>query len=508
MSINAVVPDGSSVSNVGQQGVRSRAAQIFKGALQLRRCFKMSHLGKYSSERVKKLNSYCQNTPLLRVILVEVLIPWPALLLELVAECIPLQNPTDGWKRNYGAWCRLWLVIAATSAGSLFEVRASTPELTYAKIVGITMGTACGSTSMMILVASVWMYPIPFSIFLSGILGAPFLVGLFIISIKMDERNINSKLDNKLNQKMLLVVAQLIPAAVYLTFSVVFTRSTPHLRFGLLLLLPTIKLILKRMIARLASNDKESIPAVVVFSVDVFDGLYTSICMQSSDSWATALFIIGMSFFYTMSCVLEINRAARALHSLGTTNILLPWRKQLSSRISLAGSARCRTVTRNANCQVHVQTTPPEQSIEVPRSVNTSYSAQPASVSEIKASKLLFYLEYQVLSAYIKGAIPLVYATYLMILVNLPSAQFYPHARDLTPSQLQTTVGSIVAYAIVEFLSFAWLQIVVERKLGFSLLYQLAFVLETEMELIQGRLFVWIIILLQFSLVHFGTLIL
>ncbi|KAE9245721.1 hypothetical protein PF002_g7110 [Phytophthora fragariae] len=53
-------------------------------------------------------------------------------------------------------------------------------------------------------------------------------------------------------------------------------------------------------------------------------------------------------------------------------------------------------------------------------------------------------------------------------------------------------------------LSLVWLHIVVKRKLGFSLFYQLAFVLETETELLQGRLFVWIVFLLQFPLVHYG----
>lgn len=41
--------------------------------------------------------------------------------------------------------------------------------------------------------------------------------------------------------------------------------------------------------------------------------------------------------------------------------------------------------------------------------------------------------------------------------------------------------------------------------LGFSLLYQLAFVLETEAELLQGQLFVWIVVLLLLTLVHYGS---
>ncbi|ETK72265.1 hypothetical protein L915_20602, partial [Phytophthora nicotianae] len=102
-------------------------------------------------------------TPLIRVLLVEILMPWPALLCELLAESIPLQDPALGWKANHGAWCRLWITIASGSAGSLFQVRASTPELSYQKMLGITIGTACGATSTTILIASLWVFPVPFA---------------------------------------------------------------------------------------------------------------------------------------------------------------------------------------------------------------------------------------------------------------------------------------------------------------------------------------------------------
>ncbi|KAG6968046.1 hypothetical protein JG688_00006005 [Phytophthora aleatoria] len=120
------------------------------------------------------------------------------------------------------------------------------------------------------------------------------------------------------------------------------------------------------------------------------------------------------------------------------------------------------------------------------------------------SAKLLFHLEYRALGGYTEAVIPLLYAAYLSILFHLPSAKYYPHSRSLTPDQLQTTVGSIVAYAVTEILALVWLHVIVKRKLGFSLLYQLAFALETEMEQLQGRLFVWIVVLLQLPLVHFG----
>ncbi|EGZ30195.1 hypothetical protein PHYSODRAFT_435654, partial [Phytophthora sojae] len=79
-----------------------------------------------------------------------------------------------------------------------------------------------------------------------------------------------------------------------------------------------------------------------------------------------------------------------------------------------------------------------------------------------------------------------------------------PYTRELPLGQLQTTLSSIVAYVLTELLSLVSLQIIVRRKLGLSLLHQLAFVLETEVGSLQGRLITWIVILFQLPLVHFG----
>ncbi|POM79273.1 Hypothetical protein PHPALM_3101 [Phytophthora palmivora] len=117
--------------------------------------------------------------------------------------------------------------------------------------------------------------------------------------------------------------------------------------------------------------------------------------------------------------------------------------------------------------------------------------------------EILFQLEYRVLVGYIEAVIPLMYASYLSILVCTPSAKYYPQSRSLSADQLQTTIRCILIYATSEILSLVWFHGIVKHKLGFSLLFNLAFVLETEVEQIQSRLFVWIILLLQLPLEHF-----
>ncbi|KAG6962276.1 hypothetical protein JG687_00007244 [Phytophthora cactorum] len=71
------------------------------------------------------------------------------------------------------------------------------------------------------------------------------------------------------------------------------------------------KLFLKHHVAHLVSDNPESIPSVVVFTVDVLNGLYSSICMQSSGTWLTSTLMILMNITFTVLSTSEINRAAK-----------------------------------------------------------------------------------------------------------------------------------------------------------------------------------------------------
>ncbi|KAG6954505.1 hypothetical protein JG687_00011775 [Phytophthora cactorum] len=73
--------------------------------------------------------------------------------------------------------------------------------------------------------------------------------------------------------------------------------------------------------------------------------------------------------------------------------------------------------------------------------------------------------------------VPILYALYLAVLFHLDVAAYYPHTATMTTSKLKETVTNILIYAALE------------RKFGFSPLFQLAFVLETQPPAIQGHLF-------------------
>ncbi|KAG6950334.1 hypothetical protein JG688_00014204 [Phytophthora aleatoria] len=68
------------------------------------------------------------------------------------------------------------------------------------------------------------------------------------------------------------------------------------------------------------------------------------------------------------------------------------------------------------------------------------------------------------------------------------------------------SVVNLLVFAVLEVGSFIFLNIFLQSKCAFSPLYQLAFVLETQMCPVQVHLFVALIILLQYELFHLGEI--
>ncbi|POM67650.1 Hypothetical protein PHPALM_16310 [Phytophthora palmivora] len=121
------------------------------------------------------------------------------------------------------------------------------------------------------------------------------------------------------------------------------------------------------------------------------------------------------------------------------------------------------------------------------------------------ALQSLFHSEYVLMAEYIEFIIPVLYALYLTVLAHLDVAAYYPHTASMTISKLNDTVTSILIYGALEFIAFGALLILLKRKFGYSPLYQLAFVLESQAPAIQGHLFLWTISILQITLVHYGA---
>lgn len=74
----------------------------------------------------------------------------------------------------------------------------------------------------------------------------------------------------------------------------------------------------------------------------------------------------------------------------------------------------------------------------------------------------------------------------------------------MTSAQLERTILSIFTYAWLEVISFNVLHVVIKRQLGVSPASVLGFVLENQFLEFQGRIVIWYLFLLSFTLYHCG----
>lgn len=127
-------------------------------------------------------------------------------------------------------------------------------------------------------------------------------------------------------------------------------------------------------------------------------------------------------------------------------------------------------------------------------------SAQKTRVIHEKL-QLLFNCEYITLVEYIECIAPVIYAIYLPVLYVLPNALYVPNARDLNAESVYTLIVNLFCYGCLKVASFITLHGIL-KKFAFSPVYQVAFVLKTQMLPVQDKLIVWLLFALQFTIDH------
>lgn len=75
----------------------------------------------------------------------------------------------------------------------------------------------------------------------------------------------------------------------------------------------------------------------------------------------------------------------------------------------------------------------------------------------------------------------------------------------MTFEQLQDQLATLAVYCLLELGSFVLLVVVLQWKLGIAPLRQLAFVLESQWQMAQCKLVLWVVFAVQSRLQHYGT---
>ncbi|EEY56743.1 uncharacterized protein PITG_10235 [Phytophthora infestans T30-4] len=89
-------------------------------------------------------------------------------------------------------------------------------------------------------------------------------------------------------------------------------------------------------------------------------------------------------------------------------------------------------------------------------------------------------------------------------MVHSPNAQYHTDLASVTRDNVDGIVSRIFVYVLMELVSFVVLAVITQRNCGINALYQLAFVLETQMLVVQSTLVMWILMTLTYRVTHFG----
>ncbi|KAJ8579151.1 hypothetical protein ON010_g33 [Phytophthora cinnamomi] len=267
--------------------------------------------GKYSIHRAIALDEYIRNTSLLRVVVVCVGTPLPMIVLVFTQESIPLQDPNDGWRVNYGMWIRACILVCVVIQALVLQATYIIEGFTISawQLFLLCVAVSGGVVALAMLVADYLVFPIPF--FILSML-PPFYLMLFASFRLILGRAIISHLLSKRDQVgkfAIIIAAQTIPAIIYPVYEVLFRRTEgTRSQLPVILLLPVIKVAMKNIVLRCLADMEDMAPETVIFTVDYFNAIYIATCMQSASSIAAISNITLTDFVQTAIMVYGLQR--------------------------------------------------------------------------------------------------------------------------------------------------------------------------------------------------------
>lgn len=481
---------------------------------------------------------------------------------------------------------RFIMVASCICIGVNVQINQLVPTLALSvlEIAFSTSSTVLCYTASMVLIAIYWAYPIPFGTVVGTQPFFFFMCLSFVLTVGKKRFQTIPDLAGKLKKQLIIIFAQSILAMVYPIFSALYYLLPPSYKVFFVLVLPCIRFAMKHVVVWFSSDLEDYQPGIVVFSVGVFNALYTSKCMQNSGSKATYVVIIVFDIVQSVMAYRDLHKSTIYIRSLlqkidasNTKQSLLdqlvalsqepdvfldplaatirlrspieiPISAQSTGRLSLiashplivfkdqslilerqkspsqsvAGSSSSNAADK-AGCLFRLSTrvTPIEvqpkkdgrsseetSSQELPtQCTERDFDAVLSDKRELMrvALKLLFKCEFHALVEFVECAVPTMYAIYVVVLYQLPSAKYYPEMRDMTSEQLHSMVFSVILYAFFEGLSFLAMHFTVKWRCGVSPTYLLGFVIKNQCLEFQGRLLVWYTYVLQLTLDHFGA---
>ncbi|EGZ19511.1 hypothetical protein PHYSODRAFT_496304, partial [Phytophthora sojae] len=218
--------------------------------------------GKYSIERMLAFEEYSRNTTFFHVVLVVMSPPIFTAAVLLCQEVVPLQDPTEGGLANWGFWVRAGVLGIANGHEVITQIPPwlSVPSFTTRQIAIYSFFSGIGLVAGGIIVAEVWVFPIPFFLMTLSLVLSAVLIGLMrVIAGGPAFRHIASRKE-ELRRLNNVATLETLMCAGYPLYQVLFTNvnNTPY-ELPVILMLSVIKLVMKRVFRSAASHEEDMI---------------------------------------------------------------------------------------------------------------------------------------------------------------------------------------------------------------------------------------------------------
>ncbi|GMF21076.1 unnamed protein product [Phytophthora lilii] len=487
------------------------------------------HGGRYSVERMIALDEYSRNTSIWRVLMVCFCTPLPMIILVLSQEAVPLHDPDIGWRANYGIWIRSAVLGAVVTHGIGVHAVYMLDGVVLSSIQLAALALVVGGSYVCVLmiIAAQWTFPIPFMGISCSLALVSLLVGWFRIVAGAEICRRIMAAPSLLIKFTGFVSTQLVMALVYPVYQVLFDYNfESNFVLPILLLLPVIKLAMKNMLTKTIDHLEDLMPESVIYTVDFFNSLYVATCMQSATSSTTVAAIMAIDFAQSAVELYEMHRATRGIQTrlsmaIDTINTrddvladirdlgerFLETRKTIPSDITIKSclhacytvSKHARSITSLAREEYKATQNSPAVSSCLPKPIQKSpVSIHPTEVStshkvsktrkssgrtssktsssgaftalQLKALRqtleVLFTSECIILTEYLEFIIPMLYGSFMLVVVNFPSAKYHTELDNVTRETVGDTVKSLFLYSLLELISFVVLMIMMRRNCG------------------------------------------
>ncbi|OWZ19955.1 hypothetical protein PHMEG_0005713 [Phytophthora megakarya] len=505
---------------------------------------------------MRLLTTYTNSTSFFRASSFVILAPFPCLIILILIDCVPLAPTEKGSRANYLFWGRNYLTISLMTRAILEQLHLTVPSLDFTTLrtFSISAISSAGAVAFMIAMTSLIGFPLPFTLVVGipvWFIGLVICFGIFFGSKLRQEAGLRKELFHYI----VVISCQVVLTFIYPAYLYGFRSVSSTMQPIYVLLLPVIKIATKNWISFFLGKKDDLKPQVVILNIEVFNALYVTSSMQNASSISTTMALMLVDFVLAWIAIKDVNHILVDItallkdipenHPLKTADFveialeMLDQDAQLRASVSLRFfSVRSPHSTNRTSAIVHLCPTSEEVELALERTPpifpNLSILAKPPATSFVSAAsaspnnpcvskslrkvfskqqrleyvhrtaQVLFTTEFIILIEFTEVIIPFIYSTYTIAMFQLPNRVFYPQIRALDDTSLVSMIGNIAIYGLMELLSFIAMAILLKKKLGVSVLHQLAFVLDRERRMVQSNLFLWICYTIQNSLDHNG----